>query len=39
VDILKKDAVSNVEAHNFLEGMMKFVKSFYNFNELFKDKR
>lgn len=39
VDILKHDAVSNVEAHHFLEGMKRFVDSFYIFNEQFRDRR
>jgi hypothetical protein len=39
VEILRKDAVSSVEAHSFLEGMMKFVEGFYMFNEQFNDKR
>lgn len=39
VEILKQDAVSDVEAHNFLAGMKKFVVSYYNFNEQFKDRR
>lgn len=39
MEILKQDAVSNVEAHNFLAGMKKFVTVYYNFNEQFKDRR
>lgn len=39
VDILKNDAVSNVEAHNFLDGMKRFVDVFYRFNETFRDRR
>lgn len=39
VEILKRDVVSNVEAHSFLEGMMKFVETYYKFNEQYRQKR
>jgi hypothetical protein len=39
VRILEEDAVSKVEAHSFLEGMRKFVDTFYKFNEQYRIKR
>lgn len=39
VEILKKDAENSVEAHSFLEGMSKFVETYYNFNPQYRQKR
>jgi hypothetical protein len=39
IDILMEDAVGRIDSHAFLEGMQRFIQTFYKFNDGYKERR